>query len=159
MIRIKITDGVLSHLENHFKPGVPGSKFNSDSPLRLLEEAIRIDPRKFKDATPESDNRARIAITFPHEIGFNNVVSIKDLTEAEKKTITVIKRDDKYARVATSDKEFPTAECQFILELSGEDWYLITMYPGEQAPPLSDSADEFPDYWKEHVFIEKADKT
>ena len=155
MIRIKITDGVLQHLEQHFQPGIPGSKFNYDSPQRLLEEAIRIDPRKFKEAVPECDNRARITIVFPHEIGLTNVIAIKDLTAEEKKTIKAIDRGGKYARVAFSDRDFPTNECQFVLEFSKESWYLITMFPGELAPPLPDTAENSPEYWKEHVFTQK----
>ena len=159
MIRIKITDGVLQHLEQHFKPGVPGSKFNCDSPLLLLEEAVRINPGIFKEVTPESDNRARITIVFPREIGFTNVIAIKDLTAEEKKTIKAIDRGGKYARVAISDRDFPTKECQFVLELSGKSWYLITMFPGELAPPLPDTADKSPEYWKDHVFTQKPGET
>lgn len=159
MIRIKITDGVLQHLEQHFKPGVPGSKFNCNSPFLLLEEAVRINSGKFKEAVPESDNRARITIVFPREIGFTNVIAIKDLTAEEKKTIKAIDRGGKYARVAISGRDFSTKECQFILELSEESWYLITMFPGELAPPLPDTANESPEYWKEHVFIQKPDAT
>ena len=149
--RIHISFEVREHLAIHFQQDLPGSKFYSESPEDLLEEAMRLFPETFRDAKPDDDGRIRISLTFPREIGVSNVVSIDELTNEEKERIEIIDRNGKMVRSVKTDRIIPTRECQIILS---EDWHLITMFPGEMAPPLPDSPDIHDEYWDNHVFLE-----
>ena len=151
MIKITITSEVKSHLASHFQQSLPGSKFYSKSPEDLLEEAMRLFPKTFHEAKPEDDGRIRLSLTFPKEIGISNVVSIKERMEEEKKRIEIIDRNGREVRSVKTNRIIPTRDCQLILS---SDWHLITMFPGEMAPPLPDSTDIHDDYWDNHVFIE-----
>ena len=151
MITITIPSEVKKHLASHFQPDLPGSKFYSESPEDLLEEIMRLFPESFHDAKPDADERIRVSLTFPREIGISNVVSIDELTDEEKKQIEVVDRNGKKVRSVKTDRIIPTHECQIILS---KDWQLITMFPGEMAPPLPDSPNTHDDYWDNHVFIE-----
>jgi hypothetical protein len=114
---------------------------------------MRLFPKTFHEAKPEDDGRIRISLTFPREIGISNVVSIDELTEEEKKRIEIIDRSGRKVRSVKTDRIIPTRDCQLILS---SDWHLITMFPGEMAPPLPDSPDIHDEYWDHHVFIEPA---
>ena len=151
MISIIITKEVREHIMLHFEKGQIGSKFYSESPAELLEEAMRLFPEKFRDASPDDDGRIRISLTFPEKIGLSNVVSVEELTDEEKERIETIDRNGKKVRSVKTDRAFPINECQIVLS---EDWHLITMFPGEIAPPLPDSPDIHDEYWDNHVFIE-----
>lgn len=147
---IKIPEDNLSHLSTHFQQDLPGSKFYCESPEVLLEKAMRMFPQVFREARPDDDGRFRISLTFPDEIGVSNVVNIKELTDEEKKRIEIIDRNGKMVRSVKTDRIIPTHDCQIILS---SDWHLITMFPGEMAPPLPDSPDIHDEYWDNHVFI------
>ena len=147
---INVLDENRSHLATHFQQGQPGSKFYSESPKGLLEEAMRLFPETFRKAKPDDDGRIRISLTFPREIGVSNVVSIDVLTDEEKEQIEIIDRNGKMVRSVKTDRVIPTNECQIILS---SDWHLITMFPGEMAPPLPNSPDIHDEYWDNHVFI------
>lgn len=149
--RIYISPEVREHLVSHFQQDLPGSKFYSESPEDLLEEALRLFPETFHEAKPDADGRIRISLTFPREIGVSNVVSIDELTDEEKERIEIIDRNGTIVRSVKTGRVIPTRECQIILS---EDWHLITMFPGELAPPLPDSPDIPDEYWDHHVFIE-----
>ena len=149
--RIYISPEVREHLVSHFQQDLPGSKFYSESPEDLLEEALRLFPETFREAKPNTDGRIRISLTFPREIGVSNVVSIDELTDEEKERIEIIDRNGTIVRSVKTGRVIPTRECQIILS---EDWHLITMFPGELAPPLPDSPDIPDEYWDHHVFIE-----
>ena len=149
--RINISPEVRSHLATHFQQDLPGSKFYSESPEDLLEEAMRLFSCTFRDAKPDDDGRIRISLTFPKEIGTSNVASIKELTDAEIKRIEIVDRNGRKVRSVNSDRIIPTHECQIILS---SDWQLITMFPGELAPPLPESPDIHDEYWDNHVFVE-----
>lgn len=151
MITICISSDVRSHLATHFQQDLPGSKFYSESPKGLLEEAMRLFPETFRKAKPDDDGRIRISLTFPREIGVSNVVGVDELTDDEKDRIEIVERSGKKVRSVKTDRIIPTHECQIILS---EDWHLITMFPGEMAPPLPDSLDIHDEYWDNHVFIE-----
>lgn len=152
MIKITISAEVKNHLITHFSPDFPGSKFYSESPEKLLEEAMRMFPQVFREAKPDDDGRIRLSLTFPREIGISNVVSVDELTDDEKELIEMIDRNGKKVRSVRTDRIIPTHECQIILS---HDWNLITMFPGEMAPPLPDSPDIHDEYWDNHVFLEK----
>ena len=149
--RIYISLEVREHLVSHFQQDLPGSKFYSESPEDLLEEALRLFPETFHEAKPDADGRIRISLTFPREIGVSNVVSIDELTDEEKERIEIIDRNGTIVQSVKTGRVIPTRECQIILS---EDWHLITMFPGELAPPLPDSPDIPDEYWDHHVFIE-----
>lgn len=151
MISIIIEKEVREHIMLHFEKGQIGSKFYSESPEELLEEAMRLFPEIFRDASPDDDGRIRISLTFPEKIGLSNVVSVEELTDEEKERIETIDRNGKMVRSVKTDRAFPTNKCQIILS---KDWRLITMFPGEMAPPLPDSPDIHDEYWDNHVFIE-----
>lgn len=151
MITICISPEVREHLDSHFQQDLPGSKFYSESPEYLLDEAMRLFPKTFREAKPDDDGRIRISLTFPREIGISNVVSVDKLTDEEKEQVEIIDRNGKMVRSVKTDRVIPTRECQIILS---DDWHLITMFPGEMAPPLPDSPDIHDDYWDNHVFIE-----
>lgn len=150
-LNIYISQDVRSHLATHFLQDLPGSKFYSESPEDLLEDAMRLFPDIFRKAKPDDDGRIRISLTFPRKIGVSNVVSIDELTDEEQSRIEIINRNGKNVRSVKTDRVIPTNECQIILS---SDWHLITMFPGEMAPPLPDSPDIHNEYWDNHVFIE-----
>ena len=149
--KIKIAKDVREHLATHFQQDLPGSKFYSESPEDLLNMAQQLFPETFSNARPDADGRIRISLTFPDEIGVSNVVNIEELTEEERNRIVIVDRQGKKVRSVKTDRVIPTHECQIILS---EDWHLITLFPGEMAPPLPDSPDIHDEYWDNHVFIE-----
>lgn len=151
MKTIKISPEVRKHLATHFQQDLPGSKFYSKSPEDLLEEAVRLFPDTFRKAKPDDDGRIRISLIFPREIGTSNVVSNEELTDEELKRIKIVERNGRMVRSVISDRIIPTCECQIILSA---DWHLITMFPGELAPPLPPSPDVHDEYWDNHVFVE-----
>ena len=151
MIEISLTSAVRQHLATHFHQDLPGSKFFCNSPEDLLEEAMRLFPKSFCQAKPDDDGRIRVSLSFPEEIGVSNVVSVEELTSDEKKRIETAFRQDRKVRTVKTNRIIKTHECQIVL--SG-DWQLITMFPGEMAPPLPPSPDTHDDYWDTHVFIE-----
>lgn len=153
--RITISPNVRQHLDTHFQKDLPGSKFYAESPEGLLNMAQQLFPKTFSNAKPDADGRIRISLTFPEEIGVSNVVSIKELTEEERSRIEIVDRQGRKVRSVKTDRVIPTHECQIILS---EDWHLITMFPGEMAPPLPESPDVHDDYWDNHVFIEPESK-
>lgn len=150
MNKISIFPEVREHLASHFQQDLAGSKFYSQSPEDLLDEALRLFPKTFREAKPDDDGRIRISLTFPREIGISNVVSVDKLTDEEKEQVEIIDRNGKMVRSVKTDRVIPTCECQIILS---DDWHLITMFPGEMAPPLPDSPDIHDEYWDNHVFI------
>ena len=149
--KIKIAKDVREHLVTHFQQDLPGSKFYAESPEDLLNMAQQLFSDIFTNAKPDADGRYRISLAFPEEIGVSNVVGIDELTEEEKKRIEIVDRQGKKVRAVKTDRVIPTHECQMILS---KDWHLITMFPGEMAPPLPESPDIHDDYWDNHVFIE-----
>lgn len=148
---IVISPVVLAHLASHFQQYLPGSKFYAKSPEELLDRAMALFHEKFREALPDADGRFRISLSFPEEIGVSNVVSIDELTDKERERIEIIDRQGKKVRSVKTNRIIPTHDCQIILS---KDWELITMFPGEMAPPLPDSPDVHDDYWDNHVFID-----
>ena len=148
---IKISSEVRRHLIPHFTQELPGSKFYFNSPEELLDKAISQFAEVFSSAKPDSDGRIRLCLSFPEEIGISNVVSVDELTCEEKNAIEIVDRQGRKVRSVKTDRVIPTHKCQIILS---EDWQLITMFPGEMAPPLPETLDEYNEFWDTHVFIE-----
>lgn len=155
MISIIIAPSVREHIMNHFGKDQVGSKFYCDSPEELLGDIMRLFPNEFKEVIPDDDGRIRISLTFPREMGVSNVVCIDELTNDERERIEIVDRQGKKVRSVKTDRVIPTHECQIILSA---DWHLITMFPGEMAPPLPDSPHIHDEYWDNHVFIEPESK-
>ena len=153
--KIILSEDVREHLATHFQQDLPGSKFYAESPEDLLNMAMRLFPKTFSNAKPDADGRIRISLTFLEEIGVSNVVSIEELKEEERSRIEIIDRQGRKVRSVKTDRIIPTQECQIVLS---EDWHLITMFPGEMAPPLPESPDIHDEYWDNHVFIEPESK-
>lgn len=153
--KIVITPDVRQHLATHFSQDLPGSKFYAKSPRELLDRAMALFPNRFHMAEPDSDGRYRISLTFPSEIGISNVVRVDELTEDEQNRIEIVNRQGRKVRLVKTDRIIPTRECQIVLS---SDWHLITMFPGEMAPPLPASPDIHDDYWDNHMFIEPLGK-
>lgn len=151
MKKIKISNDTRYHLASHFLQALPGSKFYAKSPDELLEKALRIFPETFSSAKPDADGRIRLSLTFQEEIGVSNVVCIDELTDEERQRIENVVRQGRMVRSIKTNRIIPTKECQVILS---SDWQLITMFPGELAPPLPPSPDIHDEYWDNHVFIE-----
>lgn len=152
---IQISPEVRSHLATHFQKDLPGSRFYCESPEELLDEAMRLFPNAFYDAKSDSDGRIRISLRFPKEIGVSNVVCNDELTEEERDRIEIVDRQGRKVRSVKTERVIPTKACQIVLS---SDWNLITMFPGELAPPLPASPDIHDDYWDNHVFIEPISK-
>lgn len=149
---ILIHNETREHVMIHFSENAIGSKFNNRYTLdSLIEEIENSFPKTLMYAKPDQDGRYRISLTFPEEIGVSNVVSIDELTEEEQQRIEIVDRQGKKVRSVKTDRTISTHDCQIIMS---SDWYLITMFPGEMAPPLPDSPDIHDDYWDNHVFIE-----
>ena len=155
MKKITISKDVREHLATHFQKDLPGSKFYCDSPEALLDLAQQTFPEVFEQAKPDADGRYRISLTFPEEIGVSNVVNIEELAEEESSRIEIVNRQGRKVRSVKTDRVIPTHECQIILS---SDWHLITMFPGEMAPPFPESSDVPNEYWDSHVFIEFEEK-
>ena len=163
-VSVTIPDEVRQHLSLHFSTEDTGSKFHAASPEALLADAMTLAQPLFLQTPADGDGRLRIAVTFPHPIGVSNVVCLADLTDEERATITIRQRETKRVRVATSARVITTNLCQFVLiQLAKNDTdnasvecrrlLLITMYPGEAAPPLPNSPDIPDSYWDNHLFI------
>lgn len=148
---IKLTDEVRSHIMIHFDPENPGSKFEQQDPGTLLQHLLDTQPDAFLQSVPDADGRKRVRIVFPEVIGTCNVVPTEILTAEEQASIHRVQRGNKVVKVAASHRMFPTRECQLVLTT---DNTLITVYPGEAAPPLPDTPDISDPYWDHHVFIE-----
>lgn len=147
---IIVTDEVREHLSTHFRRALPGSKFFSDSPEAVLDAAMSVSPEKFQNASPDSDGRYRLSVVFPEPIGVSNIIKVSDLTPEEREKIEIVDRNGKSVRVVKTDRAALTCECQLVIS---SDLQLITMYPGEFAPPLPSSPDEPSEFWDNHVFI------
>ena len=162
MITICLYQEVKEHLRQHFDQGMVGSKFYGESPKAVLEEAIRHFPDTFYQAHVDDDGRVRLTLNFDKPIGQSRVVAINDLTVEERANMENRTRDDgKIVRVVHSSRMFPTALCQIVLAPNKEKhcpdkpyYDLITMFPGELAPPLPDSLEVSDAYWDSHVFVE-----
>ena len=149
-MKIKISNEVRSHIDIHFHSDLTGSKFYAKTPDALLEMALQLFPESFSSASPDADGRVRVSLCFPYDIGVSNVVHIDELSDDEKKRIIVVDRNGVKVRCAKIERIFPTKECQLIFSSS---WDLITMFPGEMAPPLPISPQVHDCYWDNHVFV------
>lgn len=150
---IIISEETRSHLVSHFASEVSGSKFFMSSPEEVLRIAYEIDSKEF-DKQPDKNGRIEWSFSFPNPIGISNVINEALLTDEERKTIHTENRNGKVVRVAFSGRTFPTNECQVILYTNKDgSKELVTMFPGEMAPPLPASPDIHDDYWDEHLFV------
>ena len=153
-IKYTISDERMEHIKRHFSREGVGSKFdNLYTPKSIIDMAIKMYPLAFLHSIPDTNGKRVISIKFPFNVGTCNVVSRVKLNEDELSTLELKKRNENQAWwVVTSEREFATTECQLIFTF---DWQLITMFPGELAPPLPATPDIHDEYWDNHVFIIK----
>ncbi len=147
---IRLSDEVRQHLMAHFDPSLPGSKFFTPNPEELLQHLLDLHPQIIRQSLPDPDGRKRLGIMADSPIGTCNVVALEQLTADERATLRRMPRGDKIVRVATSRRTFPTCECQLVLSATND---LITLYPGQAAPPLPPTPDTPDPYWDRHIFI------
>ena len=145
-----ISPEVREHLAPHFGSQLPGSKFYEESPDRMLERLTETFPDAFIYSRPDVDMRYRLHFQFKEPIGESNVVSIDELTDEERASIHIADRNGTPVRCAQSSRVIPTCHCCAIFTI---DWQLVTMFPGEMAPPLPPSPDVHDKFWDKHVFI------
>ncbi len=149
-VSIRLNDEVRQHLMAHFDPSQPGSKFFTPNPEVLLQHLLDSHPQAISQALPDPDQRKRLSIMLDNPIGNCNVVALEQLTSDERATLRRVPRGDKVVRVATSSRTFPTCECQLVLSATND---LITIFPGQAAPPLPPTPDTPDAFWDRHVFI------
>lgn len=147
---VALADEVREHLRRHFDGALPGSKFCFATPDELLQLAVDRFPSVIAGATPDADGIKVVSLCFEGVIGTSNVVPVDLLTDDERATLRTVPRGETLARCASSQRVFPTCECQLIMD---NDNNLITAYPGEAAPPLPPTPDISDPYWDHHVFI------
>ena len=150
-VSISLNEDIRNHLKRHFSSDMSGSKFIFDSPDKLLQIIVDEYPDAIRKASFNEYGCKVVSITFPFDIGNYSIVSLDNLTEDELSTLQIIQRGETKARCIKSNRIIPTKECQLILD---EKNNVITVYPGELAPPLPDSPDIHDDYWDNHAFIE-----
>lgn len=149
-VSIVVSDEVEEHLRRHFTDELPGSKFFCPNADELLQQILDQFPAEIAAAQADKEGVKVVSVQFPQEIGVCNVVAIEALTHEERATLHTVPRGETMARCATSQRQFPTAECQMILTSRNE---LLSLYPGELAPPLPPTPDIRDPYWDRHVFI------
>ena len=152
-VEITLDDGTREHLHRHFDGELPGSKFCFQNAEELIQTIVDSFPKEIAEAQPNAEGVKVVSLHFPYEIGTCNVVAIDELTDAERNTLKTVPRGETLARCATSDRVFPTKECQLIMTKSNE---VITIYPGELAPPLPPTPETSDPYWDKHVFLAPA---
>ena len=142
-MEITLDDDTREHLHRHFDGELPGSKFCFQNAEELIQTIVDSFPKEIAEAQPNAEGVKVVSLHFPYEIGTCNVVAIDELTDAERNTLKTVPRGETLARCATSDRVFPTKE-------------VITIYPGELAPPLPPTPETSDPYWDKHVFIAPA---
>lgn len=150
-VYIILTDDARKHIKRHFKSDVLGSKFNIGSPEELLQIIVDVFPEEICKTTFNKYNCKEVSVSFPDYIGDSNVVPLSELSKEELSTLRITQRGENFVRSVISSRVFLTKECQLILDA---DNHVVTVYPGELAPPLPDSPDIHDEYWDNHVFIE-----
>ena len=138
----------------------PGSKFYPDFAKSVSDVIDRISgarPDLFLDDTCipcDGEMKACISVVFPFPIGTKGVVHISELSKEELSTMTTELRNGLVVRKVYVDSLSETDECQLIMRKDRDSWRVLTVYPGEFAPPLPRNGESDP-YWDEHCFIEE----
>ncbi len=150
-VTLILTDEVREHLMRHFSDMLPGSKFTVETPERLLQTVVDSFPGTISNATVNNGFKI-VSLKFPFNIGTCNVIPLTELTPEEQSTLHLEQRGESIVRCAISCRQFPTDNCQLILDDKNQ---VITVYPGELAPPLPPRPDIPDPYWDKHVFIKQ----
>lgn len=137
----------------------PGSKFYPEfatSVDEIVRKMAEERPDLFAEGTVpcDSEMKAYLSVEFPYPIGTRGVALLAELSEDQLATMTVESRNGLTVRKAYVDKAGETSECQLIMRKDGRSWRLLTVYPGEFAPPLPRHGEPDP-YWDVHCFIEE----
>lgn len=144
----------------------PGSNFNP-SWVSNPEELIKVLYMKLKAIDPTIEwinNRCELEILFdrdefPEGIGYDNLIPLEELTEAEKENSVEEQTDD--IPLKTIVKTPPaTWEVQLILERDMEEIRILTIFPGKYAPIFPDPEIQSEEdylaskaFWETHVLM------
>ena len=141
-----------------------GSKFNAEfalNPEDLWNKMIKI--ADYSDFTiNETAEKIYLSVNISSfansPIGTNNLISISDLLENQKKQIFKQKRNN-YNALHLIAKGFPTYEITLILSNKPIP-KIITIFPGIFAPPFPDKKNQLQTeynmnnkFWENHVFL------
>jgi len=154
-VSISLNESVRRHVLRHFNSEIVGSKFMFECPELLLQTIVDDFPDAIRNSSFNEYGSKTVSIVFPFNIGNCNIISLDKVTDDELSTLRVVKRGETKVRCIHSQRTIPTKECQLILD---EHNNVITIYPGELAPPLPASPDIHDEYWDNHVFIEPIKK-
>jgi hypothetical protein len=94
---------------------------------------------------------------FEQTIGYDSLISVKNLSTKELNLIEIENRNQKEVRVLRKNKRNKTYQLNVIFQKNNNE--IITMFPGVYAPPLPTSKMESEEFlqatifWEEHIFI------
>jgi len=166
----------LKSIEDALK--TKGSKFLKN--IKLLETPRKLliliknewDLLREKEITWQTNSLGRsfsFIINYSEAVGYKDLISIEDLTSAERKRINTFPRSNHEGEKSVLIKTISGVEKKLIntievgiLDTMELPFYLITAYPGDLMPTLDFSHenqlqlehDLSLDYWNTHVFIE-----
>jgi hypothetical protein len=97
---------------------------------------------------------------YPDGIGFSNIISIQDINATERKEIKQTDRDGIKVNILKTNNMFPTWQAVMVIDVNPVP-AVLTLYPGEEAPPLPDirylAGDKLENskvFWETHIFLE-----
>ena len=189
--KIKIKSEILFHILKHFNTvdyqfkkillskgystdnlnnqmTIPASKFLKNfaaNPYEVLNRVKQNTPSDICVNNNSESGKTEITIIFSNKdfkdgIGFDRVININKLNKNQIKNLKQIKSE---SHTITTIKGNPvkTLKLNIITEQINNNINLITLFPGQHAPPLPDkhhqSLKNFiisKNYWDKHVFID-----
>ena len=144
---------------------LPGSKFFSHFANDIKELLEKILQHPYQKSTGINGNHiieSTLPIDeYPNGIGTKAVVSLAEISSAQKAQI-FIEKNRNYALAHLLVDTLPiTNQCTLILKPIPEGYAFITAFSGESAMPIPDykmsksQFDACKAYWDEHVFLKK----
>ena len=131
-----------------------GSKFFSSFARSPMEAILKVCPdindMRFQ---PDSDGKVRLSFKYGQNIGTSNIIRIDALSREELSSFRTEERNGLLVNKVKTDKIVLTDECQLGLSANNGNYSVVTIYPGEMAPPLPGYGEKNP-FWNTHCFIE-----
>ena len=164
---LQLPDTLIDHLARHFNNDslVTGSMFISDfatTPIELLKK-IKNHIISNNLTFPFNGKRCEISLKFNDQVGWDSIIRIDKLTKDEQKTIIQKRRDQENEYLVNFiklDKKIPTNRVNVILLQADDELRILTIFPGELAPPIPNykyhNPEEYKKYdtfWQAHAFI------
>ena len=151
-------------LKNYYN--IAGSKFHKSFAKDPLTCFVRLRKElRFSNITQERQQILNTNFRFskemyPNGIGFSNVISIEEITEDDKQNMEQKERDGIKVNVLKTNNTVNTWQANLVIERNSIPT-VLTLYPGEPAPPLPDqrylTGDELErskKFWESHLFLE-----